>query len=125
LSYDVGIFVQYATQCNASRRCTSALSSRAPFWPKRGGESPHNVTSHRLAVEQEVAMSPPIEALSFGNRLLIQKIRQRILLSGRAYMHDLDEHAAEQVRLLQSLDVVERVGDELRLTPGLRLIDLA
>jgi hypothetical protein len=76
-------------------------------------------------LEQEVAMSPPIEALSFGNRLLIQKIRERILASGRAYMHDLDEHAAEQVRLLQSLDVIERVGDELRLTPGLRLIDRA
>jgi hypothetical protein len=65
-------------------------------------------------------MRPPIEALSFGNHLLIEKIRERILMNGRAYMNDLDEHAAEQIRLLQSLDVVERVGDELRLAPELR-----
>ena len=70
-------------------------------------------------------MRPPIEALSFGNQLLIEKIRQRILINGRAYMNDLDEHAAEQVRLLQSLDVIERVGDELRLAPGLRLSHLS
>jgi hypothetical protein len=65
-------------------------------------------------------MRPPIETLSFGNHLLIAKIRERIVRNGRAYMHDLDEHAAEQIRLLQSLDVVERVGDELRLAPELR-----
>lgn len=65
-------------------------------------------------------MRPPIEALSFGNHLLVEKIRERIVMNGRAYMHDLDGHAAEQIRLLQSLDVVERVGDELRLAPELR-----
>ena len=65
-------------------------------------------------------MRPPIEALSFGNHLLIEKIRERILTNGRAYMKDLDAHAAEQIRLLQTLDLIERVGDELRLSPQAR-----
>ena len=68
-------------------------------------------------------MRPPIEALSFGNHLLIEKIRACILSNGRAYMDDLDQHAAEQIRLLQSLDFIERVGDELRLAPCLRLLE--
>jgi hypothetical protein len=60
-------------------------------------------------------MTPKIQALSRGDQLLLEKIRQRILSKGRAHMNDLSKHAADQIRLLQTLDVVERVGDELRL----------
>jgi hypothetical protein len=64
-------------------------------------------------------MTPSVQTLSLGDRLLLERIRQRILVIGRAHMNDLDVRAAEQVRLLQNLDLVERVGDELRLPPDL------
>jgi hypothetical protein len=63
-------------------------------------------------------MSPKIQALSRGDQLLLEKIRERIRSEGRAHMSDLGKHAADQIRLLQTLDVIERVGDDLRLVTG-------
>jgi hypothetical protein len=63
-------------------------------------------------------MTSKIQALSRGDQLLLEKIRQRILFKGRAHMNDLSKHAADQIRLLQTLDVIERVGDDLRLVAG-------
>jgi hypothetical protein len=63
-------------------------------------------------------MTPKIQALSRGDQLLLEKIRERILSKGRAHMNDLGKHAADQIRLLQTLDVIERAGDELRLVRG-------
>jgi hypothetical protein len=60
-------------------------------------------------------MDAPQHSISFGYRMLIEKIRQQILLRGRAHIGDLGAQAAEPIRVLQSLDLVERVGDELRL----------
>lgn len=60
-------------------------------------------------------MSTPLQHLSMGNRLLVERIRAQINAHGHARMDDLWKHAAEQIRVLQALDVVERVGDELRL----------
>lgn len=60
-------------------------------------------------------MTSATQSLSPGNQLLIEKIRAQIIAKGRAHMNDLWQHAAEQIRVLQSLDVIERVGDELRL----------
>lgn len=53
-----------------------------------------------------------------GNRLLVERIREQIRAHGRARMDDLWKQAAEQIRVLQALDVIERVGDELRLVRG-------
>lgn len=63
-------------------------------------------------------MNPSLQHLSTGNRLLVERIRDQIRAKGRAKMDDLWEHAAEQIRVLQALDVIERVGDELRLVRG-------
>jgi hypothetical protein len=63
-------------------------------------------------------MSPKSKALSRGDQLLLEEIRQRIKSKGRAHMSDLGDNAADQIRLLQTLDVIERVGDELKLVTG-------
>ena len=63
-------------------------------------------------------MTPKIQVLSRGDQLLLAKIRERIRSEGRAHMNDLGKHAADQIRLLQTLDVIERAGDELRLVRG-------
>ena len=60
-------------------------------------------------------MNAAPQALSPALQFLVEKIRQHILATGRAHMDDLGKQGPEQIRVLESLDVIERVGDELRL----------
>jgi hypothetical protein len=59
------------------------------------------------------------DSLSISQRTLVTKIRERICRQGRAYIGDDQRFNAEQLRVLQSLDVVERRGDELLLVQDL------
>lgn len=57
--------------------------------------------------------------LSSSQRILLTELRERIRTKGHAYIGDDDRFNPEQVRVLQSLDVVERRGDELLLVQDL------
>jgi hypothetical protein len=59
------------------------------------------------------------DSLSISQRMLVTKIRERICEQGRAFISDDQRFNAEQVRVLQTLDVVERRGDELLLVQDL------
>lgn len=60
-------------------------------------------------------MTAAPQALSPAFQHLVEQIRQHILTHGRAHMDDLGKQGPEQIRVLESLDIVERVGDEVRL----------
>lgn len=60
-------------------------------------------------------MSAAPQTLSPAFQFLVEKIRQHILATGHASMDDLGGQGPEQIRVLESLDIIERVGDELRL----------
>lgn len=54
--------------------------------------------------------------VSGGNKVLVEKIRELLHTQGRASLADLGGHAvADQIRLLQSLNIVDRMGDHLFL----------
>jgi hypothetical protein len=58
------------------------------------------------------------DQLSDSQRILVKRIREQIQSAGRAFIGDAGTNP-DQVRVLQSLDVLERRGDELLLVETL------